>query len=1229
MQIGITLIYALLPTPPDSSRLFSEVMKRSLKLFPLACVLTLSCAAAIPAGADTSTNAPAASTNAAPGTGGTASGTELITNGGFETGTTGWSLFVPAQSEGKNAIFEASTDSPHSGTSCVHFHSDDFARFSIGTSFIPVQAGEHYHVSVWVRGNSASEAQPKTPGFAVRLYLRNGDADAAGGHIFISLGNHVERGVGPFAPPTATIPTDWTQIEAVVQIPDGVDEMGPAFFCWWTKGDVYMDDFSIQKVDASTPVTPLAQMPSATSGASATPGDTAPVTISDSDLLATLNLDTPGMEKVKAAAQPADGKINWDAVKSAYLDYRRTGSPARWGVMPSNRPAHPSTADDATADGILQHHIPNVYHFPMPAVVDMGKDFNWTYDPVPRDSPAYSDEWTYGPIGRTEFWETLASAYWQTGQEKYAAGWVASLEDFAAKNPMHYDPVPGTPTLWRPLDSAIRISISWPDAYYHFRDSPSFTPEANWTYLKLNYEHALLLTHDLANLNRTGNWSTTECGGLYIIGALFPEFRDAATWRQKSIDRLTLEFNRIVMPDGFEAELTPTYHFVSLDGFRRPLVMAKLNNLSVPDDFRDKIMAMYRAAVLVMDQSGNDVPTNDSKVVSAAREARAGLELADDPLLEWANSHGAKGQAPPDSTALPYAGFYAMRGGWKRDDLFLFFRAGPTGIGHQHEDMLEVVMRAWNKNLLFDPGTYPYDSSDWRRFANGTASHNTIIVDGKWQHRGATVPPVDKPTGNPWVATPLFDYVAGTYSGGYQLSVHRGRPFDPQIWKGKPDTSVAHTRRVLFLPPYYALVLDTLDGTGKHTFDAHFNLDAPAAKLDPQTHAAFSENGEGAQLALYPLEMDNLAVDIVQGQQQPLLGWMPLEHRPIPTIRFRKVQDAPAMFATFLYPYLKSAPTFSATPLAVQGDDLWSRSLKTSEENVDIVLAKKGADIPFSLASSLNGAVTADATGLVLRQPGGKGDVYVGGIDVRSYRDGKTEFSLENPASLVFSEQNGGLLCYNPGEAALTLTLKQPFARTATLAPKAWTLVSPSGDAPGAAPAPLRPLESSESSPSYADYLKSLPGSSPSTPAAPIKIKAEEMTIPANALLSGKVGAEGRVLGHWDANGTVASAHIAVPQSGWYRLKIRYCSGDSPMRSLLINGKAPFVEAEDFTLPATMGNPPSDGWSNVSNDWQETVLGADDASSGWKIYLTKGPCTLDLRNDEGGLNLDWLELTPA
>jgi len=1153
---------------------------------------------------------------------------DLVSNGGFEAGNAGWGLYVPDESKDKNCRFDVVGDGPHSGTNCLRMQSDDYARFCVGSSLVPVQPGEHYRISVWYKAGPDAHVREKAPGFAVRLFLAQNNADAAGGHLFIAPGNRVTRNT-PADPAAADLPTTWTQLDAVIEIPPGVDAVGPSLFSWWSKGTIYADDFSIEKVDASVPVTPLWQKPADSSAPTATAADASPVTVSDEELLAALNLDAPGMEKVKAAAQADPKNVDWKAVQSAYLDYRRNACPARWSFKPSDKPTHPTLKDDAVADGILRHQIPNTLHFPMPAVVDMGKDFNWEYDPVPRDSPAFSEEWTFGPIGRMDFWNTLGSAYWQTGDEKYAAGWVDQLKDFAAKNPVRYAAVPGVASLWRPLDSAIRISIAWPNAYFHFLSSPSFTPEANWLYYKLNYQHAQLLLHDLKDGTRHGNWATTECGGLYIVGTLYPECRDASSWRDYAIERLTSELDIIVPPDGFEAEYTPTYHFVALDGFRRPLDMAKLNNLQVPDIFRTKILGMYRAAVEVMDQSGNDVATNDSKVLSASLEAAAGLKLGDDPLLAWAASHGQKGQQPPDSSALPYAGFYAMRGGWKRDDAFLFFRAGPTGIGHQHEDMLEVVMRAWNKTLLFDPGQYPYDNSDWRRFTLGTASHNTIIVDGKWQHRGPTKPPVSKPTGNPWVTTPLFDYVAGTYDAGYQLSIHRARPFDPQTWKGKPDTSVSHTRRVVFLRPYYALVVDTLDGTGTHTFDAHFHLDAPAARLDPATQSAFSQNVSGAQLGLYPLERENLAVDIVQGQMTPLLGWMPIEHRPIPTIRFRKQQAAPAIFATFLYPYLDHAPTFVATPLTTTGDGIWSRTLKTSHETAEIVLVKKGAAEPITVTSSLLGDISTNASGLILRQPAGSKVTYAGGMDLTSFSDGQVEITLDKPASLIFCHEKDHLLCFNPGDESITLTVKKPFASTATLPPQAWTTVTGSGASPASAPIIFQPLEASSSTVGYSSYLKTFPDSPADPAATPIKIAAESLTVPAGAVLAGKIGADGKVLGRWDQTGTVATAHVDVPKSGWYRLKVRYCSADMPMRSLLIDGKIPFTEAEDFSLPATVGESPSDGWSNISSDWHELVLGAEQAAPGWKIYLKKGPCVLDLRNDGGGLNLDWLELDPS
>ncbi|MCE0496589.1 MAG: heparinase II/III family protein [Methylacidiphilales bacterium] len=800
--------------------------------------------------------------------------------------------------------------------------------------------------------------------------------------------------------------------------------------------------------------------------------------MTDEDLLASLDLDTPGMEKVKAAAATGD----MTAVKAAYLDYRRTACPVRWHyqplygtwltdppVLPTSAPKEAAATDDPAADEILAHHLYDSIYGGEHKIIDMGKDFNWTYNPRAPSDPAFSTEFTHN-VGRMDYWRILATAYWKTLDEKYAAGWVSQMEDFVSKNPPPVVP-PADPLhpyeenlLWRTLEVAIRMNNSWPNAYFHFLNSPSFTPDAQWIYLRSVYDHAVVLQRGLENSARSGNHVTTECSGLYTVGALFPEFRKAEKWRRIALDRESVEIGRMVLPDGFESELTPGYHYGAIHGFLGVYDLAKLNHLPIPPNFKEKLLSMYRALVLVMDPSGNTVPTNDSwGTVNARVIAKEGLKLVgDDPLLAWAASDGKEGTPPPTSTMLPYAGFYAMRGGWQPNDLFLFFRAGPIGTSHQHQEKLEVVLAAWGRTILFDPGAYQYDSSDWRRFTLGTASHNTIIVDGKWQYEDegwAGSHQITEPVHNPWATTPIFDYVSGTYDAGYrqnEFGVPKGKSWNS--WVGPFDKTVTHTRRVLFLKPDYALILDTLDGTGHHTFDAHFNMDAPGATVDPATQAVFSKSEDNIHIALYPLDRDNLAVDVVQGQKDPLLGWFPMQHRAIPTARFRKVQDAPAIFATFLYPYRGDAPTFAATPLAIAGDGLWATTLQTSSEHAEVVMAKDNVSHKIDFHSEWAGNVKAQAALLILRKPVAGNTLCFGGRNVGAYQDQTLAFSSLSPLSLAWIEDHGRFLFFNAENDARTITFTAPFVQEVSLPPGEWREVSQEGTVPATAPEPFAPL---------------------------------------------------------------------------------------------------------------------------------------------------------------------------
>lgn len=744
------------------------------------------------------------------------------------------------------------------------------------------------------------------------------------------------------------------------------------------------------------------------------------------------------MEDVKARLKAND----LAGVKKAYLEYRRRRSPAKWTVMPSAMPPKATASSDVIGDEILRHHIRNSFYNFSPHAGDMGRDFNWAYNPVDPHEQGYSDEWTYCAISRTQFWEQLADAYWRTHDEKYAREWIAELEDFARKNPSTAQVAPNKPSLWRTLDSAIRMHESWPYAYYHFLDSPLFTPEAQWIYLREIQDHARLLEDSLKNQQRTGNWVTSEVYGLFSIATLYPEMKDAARWRQTALDRMKTELKRMVLPDGMEAELTPNYHMVALNGFRGILLLAEKNKIAIPDETLKIVLSMYRALVTVMDQRGFDVGTNDSPAWDAVAEARRGLQLAYDPVLDWAVSGGQRGKPLPDSTSLPYAGFYAMRSGWKPEDLFLFFRAGPTGIGHEHEDMLQVDITAFGKPLLLDAPNALYDHSDYRRFILGTEAHNTITIDGKWQHRGQTRMQQWRPARASWITTPLFDLAAGIYDGGYQKNIFdQSKEYQPMQWIGEIDHSVQHTRRVLFLLPYYALLLDTVDGKGTHTIESRFNVAAPAVRINPQTQAAFSENMEGAQLAIYPLERAHLQATVVQGEHgAPDIHW------GVPTVQFRTQQVTPATLATFLYPYRGAQPEFNAEPLTVVGERTWGQRIHTGYEDVEVVIVQADGPHNIALNSALAGKVAAVAEGLTIRRAAGRQKVLIGAWNLDSLQTKDLTLQCDRPAQLLVTFDEAAMALMNAGNKPVRVAISRPYSTQITIAPSSTVELSAHGE---------------------------------------------------------------------------------------------------------------------------------------------------------------------------------------
>lgn len=625
--------------------------------------------------------------------------------------------------------------------------------------------------------------------------------------------------------------------------------------------------------------------------------------ISDSELFSILDLDRPGLERTKAAVTAGD----LAGAKHEFAEYLRHRDKPVWSFDGRTRPQHasrPEGIDTSEADRTLRRELlsVSVYH-------KFDGEIDWTLNPINYR------EWPW-QLNRHAFWITLGTAYWETGDEKYAREFVYQMTDWVKKCPVP-DRSANSSETWRTIEAGIRTAYAWPESFYRFLTSPSFTDEAMITMVKSFVEHARYLSR----WPTTGNWLTMEADGLMHIGVLFPEFKEAAEWRKTATDRLYAELDKQVYPDGAQIELTTGYHQVSLGNFLRAWEIAKKNEQPMPADYVARIERMFDYNLKAAMPDGALPGLNDAsrtKIRPSLQNALNYFPARKD--FEWVATSGASGTRPAfDSISMPFAGHLVMRSGWENDDRYLLLDAGPFGYGHQHEDKLSFVLYAFGANLLVDAGNYPYDSSENRRYVLSTRSHNTIMVDGLEQSRrnlDKKTFVVEKPLPNKWIASPEFDYAAGVYSEGYGA---------------KHETQVTHARHIFFVRPDYWMVTDFLTPADdkSHRYESLFHVDVPAVKADETTKAARTENPDGANLSIVPLADNGLKVSVVAGQEKPVFqGWIPMggmsvyKVRPIPTPIYEREQSGPTSFLYAFYPTAKGAacPIVAVEPLKLQAD---------------------------------------------------------------------------------------------------------------------------------------------------------------------------------------------------------------------------------------------------------------------------------------------------------------------
>jgi hypothetical protein len=240
----------------------------------------------------------------------------------------------------------------------------------------------------------------------------------------------------------------------------------------------------------------------------------------------------------------------------------------------------------------------------------------------------------------------------------------------------------------------------------------------------------------------------------------------------------------------------------------------------------------------------------------------------------------------------------------------LEYRSPSTGYG----SVGDVAVWGYGANLIPYLSVRPY-RGEFKAYGDGGfagdgRSENTISVDGVGQSRYGRAYRPESPVANPWVTTPVFDYLQGAYT------------FDPARLE---NVSITHSRSILFVRPDYFLVIDRLTpgDRGVHKYRMKYQLHHAAGQPEVRGVRATAVIGR-AGIVVEPLGSD-LGLEVVTGRKEPHYeGWHLTGRaggKPAPALIYTWQASGPSGVETLLYPFLTEGPPTRASVRAARTTD--------------------------------------------------------------------------------------------------------------------------------------------------------------------------------------------------------------------------------------------------------------------------------------------------------------------
>lgn len=451
-------------------------------------------------------------------------------------------------------------------------------------------------------------------------------------------------------------------------------------------------------------------------------------------------------------------------------------------------------------------------------------------------------------LNRQQFFVTLGQAYWLTGDEKYAAQFVALLNSWLDANP------PKRGINWASsLELAFRC-IAWLWALHLFAEAKALTPAFVGRVLKSLLAQGRQIETYLSHYFSPNTHLTGEALGLFYLGSALPELRAAEHWRSYGLQILLEQLPRHVRGDGVYFEQASYYHRYTADFYTHLRLLCRAQQIPLPPLVEEKLVALHEHLLWLTRPDGSSVFYGDD---DGGRLLQLGVRPADDfrdtlasgaqlfnradwkfvagaapvELLWWLGPEALKSydalpaQAPSTrSKGFGESGFYVMRDGWQPAASYVFIDCGWHGVmnsGHAHSDALAFEFAAHGVKWLVDPGTFSYTGDlQQRNEIRCSQNHSTVSVDGQSQsvpHTAFTWSHIAHALPREFRTTEHGSWFSGQQDGYTRLS-------DPVRQQRAWQLQHASAEQ-----PLHLVVRDSLSAHAEHRYEWHFHFAAGCA----------------------------------------------------------------------------------------------------------------------------------------------------------------------------------------------------------------------------------------------------------------------------------------------------------------------------------------------------------------------------------------------------------------